>query len=275
MASRAYSQVLWRCRCGVPVVWEGSFSMAQKESGTSKRAGRLASAKVTAAAAADARAKRAKKSGVGGRSRGASIAIMVFAVIMALSMMLPSLSAIFAPSRHKSGGAAPLDLARIDKSYSTSTSSLEEKLAADPQDQESLLALGGNYMSWAYAARQLASTDADRQHVGELWKKAIESYDRYLALADSEKARLNRSLCQHYSGDTAGALSSLEQLTAAHPDFAPAWANYGMILESSGRPDDARSAYERAQQADPNNEQGAKSFADKRLEALNAASAKQ
>ncbi|WP_159438329.1 tetratricopeptide repeat protein [Olsenella urininfantis] len=249
--------------------------MAQKESGTSKRAGRLASAKVTAAAAADARAKRAKKSGVGGRSRGASIAIMVFAVIMALSMMLPSLSAIFAPSRHKSGGAAPLDLARIDKSYSTSTSSLEEKLAADPQDQESLLALGGNYMSWAYAARQLASTDADRQHVGELWKKAIESYDRYLALADSEKARLNRSLCQHYSGDTAGALSSLEQLTAAHPDFAPAWANYGMILESSGRPDDARSAYERAQQADPNNEQGAKSFADKRLEALNAASAKQ
>ena len=84
--------------------------------------------------------------------------------------------------------------------------------------------------------------------------------------------RVDRALCQYYSGDADAAKTALEELTqGSAADYGPAWANLGLLYESSRDADAARSAYGKAAETDPDDEYGAKSFAETRLAALNVA----
>ena len=83
---------------------------------------------------------------------------------------------------------------------------------------------------------------------------------------------VNRALAQLYMGDVTAAQASLEGVVASYPQNAEAWANLGMIYELTN-PDGAAVAYERAIAADPDDETGAKSYAEGRLEAIEEAAA--
>ena len=77
-------------------------------------------------------------------------------------------------------------------------------------------------------------------------------------------------MCLLYSGDADAALAALQKLTEEAPDYGPAWANIGLIREYQGDQDEAKEAYQKAIEADPNDEYGAKSYANRRLAAMAA-----
>lgn len=241
---------------------------------------------------------------MGGKKRTKEIAVAVFAVIIGVSMMLPSLAYIFTghgPSGQGSnssqssdstnssesagddGGStdsgntdssnegAKNDIASIDDRYQKPISSLEDKLASATDDTSklpTLLGLGDDYLQWALAASRQASDDAGKAHVSELYGKAIDYYKQYLAINDSGAVKVKISQCQLYSGDTDAAVQTLEALTQASPDYGPAWVYLGVTYAQKGDNTKAINALKRAEAADPNDEYGAKTLAQKYEEYL-------
>ena len=234
---------------------------------------------------AEARAKSAKPKD--GMSLGAKVALTVFAVLMALSMMLPSIAAIIGTSSSQdsssqsqsadSGSSADSSdgttdaVTQADEKYQPLVDALETKLSSDSQNLATLLNLGKDYMAWGVTVRYSGSTDASTSHANELLEKAISYYDQYLALKDSGAVRVDRALCQYYEEETSEATAALEQLTQDMPDYGPAWANLGMLYESAGNSDQAREAYQKAQEADADDEYGAKTYATQRISAMDSA----
>ena len=279
-------------------VSKGSDTMADKGPGSTGRSTkkRLAKAKIKptehgiksskgrAAAVQEEISKSEQKKAH--KQKLTAIAIGVFAVIMALSMMLPSFTYIFGNNADESEQTEQqatssdstddssstddqadtlTDMERVDANYAAVVDPLEEKLADNPEDLAALLNLGKNYVAWASEASSYATDDEGTEHVSSLYDKAMEYYDRYLELNDDNAVRVSRAMCQLYSGDFEGAQKALETVTENSPDYGPAWANLGLIYEYTGSTDKAKEAYQKAIEADPNDEYGAKSYANQRL----------
>lgn len=229
------------------------------------------------------------------------VIIIIFAVLMAGSMMLPSLVSIFgtqntssqdtnAQSSDTSSSSdsssdsqdgqdessdaslegVPENLKSTASSYQPVISSLEAKLDQDPKNLAAILNLAQNYMSWGYTSLRSSSTDEETSYSQGLLKTAISYYDQYLALNDSSAAKVDRALCEYYLGENDAAQSDLEALTQADASYGPAWANLGMLYESAGDTDKATDAYQKAIDADADDAYGAKSFATQRLVSLKA-----
>lgn len=234
------------------------------------------------------------------KKRVTSIVIIVFAVIMAVSMMMPSCSAIVgnnqasesakkestSSNKDDSSSSSQKDdssssssktastsdsLKKLDSSYEESLASLQKRLKKNPKDLAALLNLGNGYMSWGYQAASLATTDADKTHVNDILAKAIDYFDQYLELNDSDTVKVNRALCQFHQGDTDAALQALRKVTEDSPKFPLGWANLGMVYEYKGQTGNAQAAYKKAEKTDPKDSYGAKSFAEQRLSAIESA----
>ena len=147
---------------------------------------------------------------------------------------------------------------------------LKTKLESDQNDLATLLGLADGYLKWGYTASSYATTDDERAHVSELFDLSVGYFDRYLALNDSDAAATDRALALFYKGDVDGAISSLQQRldSGKGQDYGPLWANLGMMYESSGNEDQAKTCYENAMSADPNDDYGAYSYAQSRLSSL-------
>lgn len=222
-----------------------------------------------------------------------AIAIGIFAVIMALSMTLPSLSYIFGNSdeqqaaqqaQEEAEAAAkeeeeataeeeeeeeqPTGVDAVDAAYKAVIDPLEAKLKENPKDLATLLHLGKDYMAWGYEAGSYGSADDGYKHMNELFEKATDYFDQYLALNDSASVKCDRAMCQLYTGDLNGALEALGKV-AEDENYGPAWANIGMIRELyQSDSDGAKEAYQKAIEADPDDEYGSKSYANRRLAAM-------
>lgn len=218
--------------------------------------------------------KRTKK------QRWATVGIIVFAAVMALAMLLPSFSVIFTSQTQQQTAAntsepttEQVDTSTLDgleTAYKKVIDPLEAKLAQTPDDLATLLNLGNDYMNWGYNASQIVvskgtPTNAEAERVLALFSKAIEYYDKYLALNDSSSVKVNRALCELYSGQTTTAITDLETVTTQDPTYGPAWANLGLAYESASNTSKAKEMYEKAKEVDANDEYGAKTFAGKRL----------
>lgn len=305
-----------------------------------KSGGRAASA--TAQASSGAKTPKPTRTGAtrlqeaerkeASKDRAKKIGIAVFAVVMALSMMLPSLvtiasnmrgsetpaadaatddgagtddgtsadsaatdsaaadsAATDSSSADSSASASDADSATsaeassasdadsssssmvttIDENYKTEVDALKKRLDADANNLAALLNLGNQYMSWGYNVSYYASSDESAStHASELFDEAISYYDRYLALNDSNAVKVDRALCQFYAGDYTAAQEALEKLTKDAPDYGPAWANLGLIYESTFNTTSAEEAYKKAAEVDPEDEYGSKTFANQRLASM-------
>lgn len=266
--------------------------MGRKKRPTAK--GAASRTRGSAARKGAARAKGTNKEGrkvfkptltdrMGGKKRVREIVIVLFAILMGVSMMTPSLAGIFGNSSvqqqdQEQSDATSTDtsaasgVAAVDDKYQPLVSDLESKLSGDPANLATLLGLGNDYLQWGYEVSTTATTDQDKQHGQDLLATAQDYYNQYLALNDSDVVRVHIALCKLYGGDTSGAQADLEALTQSNPDFGLAWANLGLVYEREGDTSKATDAYNKAEEADPNDEYGAKSFAEQRLEAINAQS---
>ena len=293
----------WRRKRGTSWI-ERSLSMAEQGPGSTNRTAkkRLARAKIkptehgiksskgrnNEAANEPSKAEQQKAR----KQKIIAICVGIFAVIMALSMMLPSLTYIFgnnadqqaqqeqtqeqATSEETKDDAADQEEAKtpgmdtVDANYAAVVNPLEAKLKDNPKDLATLLSLGNNYMNWGSAATSYATDETSEQHVLDLFNQAIGYYDRYLELNDSAVVKANRAMCVLNTGDTEGALAALQQVTVDNPDYGPAWANIGMIYEYQQNTEKAKEAYQKAIEVDKNDEYGAQSYANRRLAAMAA-----
>ncbi len=257
--------------------------------------------------------KQQKELGGRNMSTGTRIIVGIFAVVMALSMMLPSLAPIFASesasqqAEQEDDGtnetetettteeeatsedeqAAPdasLDeaianvpdnesLKSLAEQYEKSNAKFLKRLEDDPNDLAALLNLAQNYMDWGYSAVHSSSTDEETSYSQALLNKAMEYYDRYLKLHDSDAAKVQRVLCQYYAGKTDEAVAALKAITEEKPDYPLAWANLGMLYEQQYDYDEALEAYGKAKETDPDDDYGVKNYAEQRINAINASRA--
>lgn len=235
--------------------------MAQKPTKSKKK---LATSK-------DGAGEKAKKTRRPGElSRFQKGVIILFIAVFALSTLAGAFASMVQTNQSNSQKTIT-SVADLDETYQPLVDNLEEKVAADASDKDSLKALGGYYSQWGIYVRTLGTTDEDTSHANDLFEKAIAAYDSYLELEDSDEVRVSRALAQYYEGRTSEAQSALEELTEKSPDYAPAWANLGLIYEATSATEEAKAAYQKAIETDSDDEAGAKSYAEKRLSAIEEA----
>lgn len=209
------------------------------------------------------------------------VAVILVSIIMVGSILLPSLSAIVsgiqassssssADTSEASETAATTNsyMEQLDSRYQATADSLAAKLESNPSDAAALINLANTYLTWGDMAKNYASTDEENAHVTDLLQKAEGYYDTYLESNDAAAAHVNRALCQYYLGDTDGAIAALEKFVATTADYAPAWANLGMIYQETGNTEAAADAYNKALEVDPNDENGMKSYVTSQLQTL-------
>ncbi|MDO4537681.1 MAG: tetratricopeptide repeat protein [Coriobacteriales bacterium] len=250
-------------------------------------------------------AQKQKELGGNNMSTGTKVVIIVFAVVMALSMMLPTLASVVASNNaaeeaakeeetsesasgtadstsgetaSTSGEVASEEAAVPDNEslkslatqYEEQLAVYKERLAKDGSNLAALLNLGQNYMNWGYSAYYSSTTDEEKAYSKGLIDKAVSYFDKYLAINDSDAVKVDRAMCSYYAGDTDAAVAAIEQITKDNPSSPLAWANLGVLYENKGDSEKATEAYKKAIEADPNDEYGAKSYANQRLISLNS-----
>lgn len=245
-----------------------------------------------------------KEKELGGRkmSTGTKIVVGIFAVVMALSMMLPSLAPIFAGSMQKNSSSEQKEeqseaakteenkdenakmpatelaervpdnqtIKTSTETYAKKAEKFERRLASDPKNLAALLNAGQTYMNWGYGISYSATNDAEKGYVNDVLTKAIEYFDRYLAIDDAKSVKVDRALCKSTKGETDAAIQELEAMSKEDPTFPLVWANLGMLYQTKGDTEKASAAYQKAVETDPNDEYGAKSYANQQLISLNS-----
>ena len=209
--------------------------------------------------AANAQAQSSK--GTSGRlSTGKKVAIGIFSLFIALSMMIPSLSMIFG------GGTSKTTVSKvqtqtptpdsINAQYAAQEKELTDDLSGNPNNLAATLKLAQVHLNWGVALRKVASDDTTKQ----------QADDVYLASSDSDTVRADRAVAQFQSGDQEGAVTALKNLTEKSPDCAAAWLNLGMIYLKMGNAEDADAALQKAVEADSDGSQNVRDIAQKLLD---------
>lgn len=195
------------------------------------------------------------------------VIIIAFIVIFALSSVAGAMASLF--TRNKSKQLTPEEITQqIDGSYQAQADQLSALIETNPEDDESLLKLSDTYREWGASLSSFAVNDDARLHANEILQKAMSSYDTYLSRHDEPNVALDRAYCQFLLGEGGAATDAAQAIANAHPDNARAWAMVGMMQESRGNTQEARTAYERAVQADPDNTQSIRDSAQQRIDEI-------
>ena len=204
-----------------------------------------------------------------GLSTPAKVLIVFFAVLMALSLMIPSISAIFSDNSSSDQTITIDDLRKsIDTQYTATIDTLLQQLDADPENPDLLKQIGDAYIGWATYSSYYAMTDEQTLETYDHAKKAKEYYDKYLENNDDADVADSAAMCIYYYGETSNAIKALEEVCEKYPDHAGSYANLGMLYEVQGETDKAIENYNLAIEKDPEDADGAKSYAESRLSAL-------
>lgn len=194
------------------------------------------------------------------------VVIVLFIAVFALSTLAGALASVFQSSQ-----TVEYNVDYVDSQYTDYVADLESQLEGDSENAETLLATARACSSWGTSVMMLAATDDEESHGTELVQRAIDYYDRYLALDNASDARVERAMCEYYLGDAETATADLEAVTADDPEYATAWYDLGMLYEGQGLSDDALAAYQKAVELDPDDEQGVGTNAQSRVDALTGA----
>ena len=227
-----------------------------------------------------------------------AVGVVVFGVLMALGMMLPSLAPIFShqeqeraaqdaqkevndkkssdSSSDSKSDSEHSDSSSDDKNTSKDSSDpqqvlqgfadrYEDKLKADPKDLAALLNLGNTYLSMGQRKISESKDGVVPQEAVDVLIKAVSTYDQYLQLNDSNAVRANRAMALHYMGSNDKAKDSLQAIVDRDDSFAPAYVDLGIIAAAAGSTDDALSYYQKALNADPDDQYGTKSMVNARI----------
>lgn len=205
---------------------------------------------------------------------GKEIAVIVMAVIVVVSILLPSFATFV--SGNKSQTATSFSSAQ--EIYKPKVDELQTKFDQDPTNAEAALNLANEEYLYGSNAINYASTDDEKSEADAIMRKAVDDFTTYLNLAgslttfDEKNAVVTRALCNLYLGDDTLAIQQLKDLLK-ETNFAPAWQGLGMIYESQGNNNQAIEAYQNAIAAPQESNQNVTSYCESRLKVLKAENA--
>jgi tetratricopeptide (TPR) repeat protein len=135
---------------------------------------------------------------------------------------------------HSTDPHAGADLSKLNE-----IKSLEETMAANPKDHQTLLKLGHLYNDSGYK------------------EKAIETYTKYLAVHPKEAdVIVDMSVCYFDLSNNEKALELLKEAISIEPKHQIAHFNMGIVYFSSGNTELAKKWWQDAVNIDPNSEVG-------------------
>lgn len=203
-----------------------------------------------------------------GPSTAMKIAIGVFSLFIAISMMLPSLANIFSNSQKRNQTQQRTPEA-INQVYQKQAEEKESAIQSNPDNLPAHLDLARTYLGWGMALKSSSQDDSVQKQSLQLINKAIAEYNTYLASNDSDEVRVDRAIAQFYAGDQTGAIDTLKEVTDRSPDYAKCWLNLGMMYRVTDQVDLAKEALQKAIEKDSDNSAGVRDNAQKILDALN------
>ena len=213
------------------------------------------------------------------------IVIIIFAVILVLSLCLPFFSSCSATPSTTQDDSAQSDssteastVAEIQTQYASLIESLEGKLADDPDNLTHLASLGNNYMDEGVDMKSASDAADNEETIAEVFSKAVGYYDDYLeaaaagdADADSVSAvTVDRAVCLFYSGEEDQAIADLSSFLEETDDYVMGWYNLGAFYSQQGDNDQAKEAFNKVIELDPDNESGVVSYAQLQLAIIEA-----
>jgi tetratricopeptide (TPR) repeat protein len=208
-------------------------------------------------------------------SLGMKIIIIVFAVVLVLSLCLPFFSSCTAVTTSSSSSDAETTttttsttsstVADVKSTYSTLVSSLESKLEADPTNAAASASLGNAYMDMAMAMDSATDASDYADEINEVFAQAVACYDTYLETTFSNAVAVDRTVCLFYGGNEDEAIEDLTAFLDEHDDYAMGWYNLGVFYYTEGEYELAEEAYNKAIEADPDDETGANTYAQNGL----------
>ncbi|MEE8715716.1 MAG: hypothetical protein SOI26_00015 [Coriobacteriales bacterium] len=197
-------------------------------------------------------------------SFGMKVIIVIFAIILVVSLMLPFFSScsIGGSSTGSTTDESQTDtsslstVADVDSAYRDKIATLSAKYESDSTSLLSVANMGNAYMEWAQELASVAdsSSSEDADHVAQTYAQAIPYYDAYLEQEpDSNVVRMKRAICEYFGGDEQQGLADMEALASSAKDFSPVQYYLGTMYEDQGEYDLAASAYADALTADQSN----------------------
>ncbi|MDO5044054.1 MAG: tetratricopeptide repeat protein [Coriobacteriia bacterium] len=212
------------------------------------------------------------------------VVIAIFAFILVITMMLPSLSAFFSGDKSQGGQVeqsqtdgsnpdddSPNDARDVDALFTPAIDALNKRLEKDPENVAMLNDLAQAYYNWGVQLLPYSEeSEANKNHMESIFAKATEAYDKILVLSPSDSVEIDRALSLFYAGKTEEAINDVKAITERSPEYGPAWANLGMLYEADKKVDEARDAYTKALEVvDEEESPMIKPYIEGRLEVLN------
>ncbi len=177
------------------------------------------------------------------------IGIVIVAIILVISF-IPGLFGLFS-----STGSTPQTdtglLESIAGQYAPRIQANQQILASDPTSYTVLVAQADDYYYWGEAIQQqeqARTTGADLP----LWVASAAFYERAVAVRPGDPGvTTNYAITVYYSGDAPRAISIIEPVMMANPDFGQAFFNAGIFYRAVGRNADAITVLQRSIEIDP------------------------
>lgn len=200
------------------------------------------------------------------------IALALIFVVGFCSMAASPLSLLTQPA---GTGTAADPVQAVNQKHQAQVDALSQALQSDPESYTILVALGNSYFDWAAAMQQASQTSTSAVGADQpLWIAAKDNYARAVKINDKvSPVRVDYSITLFYAGDTNKAIEEATAVTKADPEFAPAWFNLGIFHQAVGKNAEAKAAYQRYIQLDPEGKQGNVDVAKQNLKDLESAPA--
>jgi tetratricopeptide (TPR) repeat protein len=129
----------------------------------------------------------------------------------------------------------------VDLNNINEIKSLEDKVAANPEDSKSLLQL------------------ANLKHDSGMFESAIINYKKYLESNSSDvDARVDMGVCYFSLKNFNEAIAEMKKAIQFNPKHQLAYINLGIVLMSSGSLDEAKKCWQQALDLNPGSENGLK-----------------
>ena len=187
----------------------------------------------------------AKKNGKK-KKTGKEIAVIVFAIFIALSMMIPSIGYIvnYYNNQEKMEHSHPT-IEQVNETFGQTIENLENRIKEDPNSYELYDQLGDAYLAWAGNSYDPNNFDGTIGRVGELSNKAIDAFDHSLDIETNERAILGKALALVLTQKPDQAKEVLETYLKNHPDSPDAYAMLAGLFEESNDTQKAIDTYQK------------------------------
>ena len=182
------------------------------------------------------------------------IMIIALAVVMALFILLPTLTGLFNQSAATSNQASSTTTStagsaeQIAQEYTGTVAAYDAMLKKNPKDYTILVSEGNTYFDWAIKVQQTPALATQQTQI-PLWKKASGFYERALAATKTldPQVATDLSTTYHYTGQDQKAIALIKRVLAVAPNLPQAVLNAGIFYESVSDTATAIATYTRYQ----------------------------